>query len=310
MCLLAAAAAAALLLAPGAGATRPPARACVAAGGSCARPSRTGTRATGAPAVTGRRFASTAAASALATATTLAQAEAALQSFLGQYGLTAEVGSVDESAYARAWDRFDLLSPADLPALRAYGAVFVDEWAKYPLDWVRASGVRAIAFVKDFATQGVHRAAGPDPFGETMYYDVPFSGSGDYAREVIHHEFDHLVTYHLFGSWAPPDPAWTALDPPGFAYGSGGASCYAPGDPCAAGNLHPQAGFVTGYARSALEEDEAEVYAYLMTASGWHRLKQWMTTDPALAGKVALMEGLIARYSPEMSGAYFDQIDP
>jgi hypothetical protein len=258
----------------------------------------------------GTRFASTAAAWRLAAATTLAGAESALQAFLSQYGLVAEVAHVDESSYAQTWDRFDLLAESDLPALREYGELFVDEWSKYPLDWVRASGVRAIAFVKDFTTGGDHRAAGPDPVGATMYYDVPYSGTGDYAREVIHHEFDHLLTYDLFGSYAPADTAWTALNPAGFAYGSGGASCYAAGDPCAAGDLHPQAGFVTGYARSALEEDKAELYAYLLTASGWHHLKQWLATDSALAAKVSLLQALLAPYSPEMSGAYFDQVDP
>ncbi|HET7566962.1 MAG TPA: hypothetical protein VFJ91_03160 [Gaiellaceae bacterium] len=258
----------------------------------------------------GKRFASTAAAWQLAAATTLAEAESALQAFLSQYGLAAEVAHVDESSYAQTWDRFDLLAESDLPALREYGELFVDEWSKYPLDWVRASGVRAIAFVKDFTTGADHRAAGPDPVGETMYYDVPFSGTGDYAREVIHHEFDHLLTYDLFGSYAPADPAWTALNPAGFAYGSGGASCYAAGDPCGAWDQHPQSGFVSGYARSAIEEDKAELYAYLMTATGWHQVEQWLATDPALAGKVALLQALLARYSPEMAGDYFDRIDP
>jgi hypothetical protein len=50
---------------------------------------------------------------------------------------------------------------------------------------------------------------------------------------------------------------------------------------------HPAPGFVTGYAMSAIEEDKAELYSYLMETAAYRRLKTWIESDSYLAAKVA-----------------------
>lgn len=255
----------------------------------------------------GKRFVSTAAASSLATATTIIQAQQALQSFVGQYGLTVEISSVNPSSYVSLYDTYDTLQGKDLSLLKSYGELFIDEWAKYPKSLITASKLKYIALVKNFATQGVYRAAGPDPFGEAMYYDVGFSG--DYAREVVHHEFDHLIEYNIFNSYHHSDPAWLSYNPPGFNYGNGGASCYQPNNSCLSGE-HPIPGFVTGYGASAIEEDKAEIYAYLMEGTYYHHLKKWLSGDSSLKNKVNSYKKFLSSLSPEMSGSYYDQINP
>lgn len=254
---------------------------------------------------TGKRFTSTAAMSSLANAGNITQAQQALQSFVSQYGLTVQIVSVAASGYPS--DSFNTLTDADLANLKTYGALFIDEWAKYPTDWVVNSKLKSIALVKNFAVSGTVRAAGPDPIKETMYYSVSYSG--EYAREVVHHEYDHLLTYNYFGSWAPSDPTWLSFNPPGFSYGNGGASCYVPGNSCLTGE-HPIAGFVSGYAASAIEEDKAELYGYLMDSTYYHQVKSWVTSDPYLANKVNNYKQFMASHSPEMSGSYFDDINP
>jgi hypothetical protein len=255
-----------------------------------------------------KRFASTRMARALTHAATVGQAEQDLRRFFSQYHLTVSITSIQPSRYARRWATWTPVGAGDLPALKAYGAALVNEWAKYPRDWVRVTRVRGIVLVDQLAELGRGPvAAMPDLGGDVMFYDIGY-GSGDYAREVIHHEFDHLLTYNLFGSLAPSDPTWLSLNPPGFHYGDGGASCYRPRNTCLHGQ-HPIPGFVSGYASSAIEEDKAELYGYLMEAHDYRLVKGWIGSDRYLAAKVADYKRFLCGRSAAMCGNYFDAIN-
>jgi HEPN domain-containing protein len=256
----------------------------------------------------GKRFTSTAAVGDLKAATNLTQATAALQKFLSQYNASAWISGFTTDYDFNYWSKMDYLGEGDLAQLKDYGAVFIDEWAKYPTDWVANGKLQHVAFVKHLYVIGTYRAATPNPSDSTMYYDVAY-GSGDYAREVVHHEFDHFITQKYFNTSFPTDPAYTAYNAPGFTYGNGGASCYQPNNTCLTGE-HPIPGFVNGYAASSIAEDQAELYAYLMTSTYNHQLKEWIKTDANLAGKVNVYKQFIASHSPEMSGSYFDDINP
>ncbi len=140
-----------------------------------------------------------------------------------------------------------------------------------------------------------------------MYYDPAYAGN--YAHEVIHHEYDHLFTYTYYKSYAPYDPDWLAYNAPGFTNGKGGVSCYEAVNTCLTGQ-HPIKGFSTGYGASAIEEDKAEIFGYLMTSSYYHQLKGWIIDDPNLAKKVANYKRFIASHSATMSGNYFNDINP
>jgi hypothetical protein len=256
----------------------------------------------------GLRFADTKAAASVSAASTITAAETALRTFAAQYNLTLNVTAVTPSAYAASYDTFSIIEESNLQDLKDYGLIFIDEWSKYPADWVAASGLKSINLVKKFATDGTFRAAGPDPGDAAMYYDVGY-GHDDYAREVIHHEFDHLIEYNAFGDYTHADPAWSSYNPADFSYGTGGAACYLPNSTCLTGE-HPLAGFVTGYAASGMEEDKAETYAYLMTDTYYHHLTGWLGADTNLAQKVAAYKTFIASRSPEMTGDYFARINP
>lgn len=266
----------------------------------------------------GKRYTSTAAADQLSGATSVAEAQRILQSFVSQYGVTIEITKITPSSYAQEFDHFQLIAVGNLTALKHYGAVFIDEWAKYPTDWVHASGLASIALVTHLAA-GIDPAAGaltpvaatPDPVGHTMYYDVGYlqDGGARYVRHVIHHEFDHLIEYQRYGEFIRADPRWESYNPRGFRYGHGGASCYRPTSTCLTGE-HPIPGFVSGYAASDVAEDKAEIYAELMVGSEYHSLLDWMKHDAALAHKVSAYQTMIASQSPEMDVSYFSAVNP
>jgi hypothetical protein len=244
---------------------------------------------------------------ALANAATVGQAEEDIRLFFAYYNMTVAITNIQPSWYAQTWATWAPVGGGDLPALKAYGAALINEWGKYPLDWVRVTRVSGVVLVDQLAVSGTPRAAMPDVGGDVMFYDIGY-GSGDYAREGIHHEFDHLLTYNLFGSYAPSDPTWLSLNPLDFHYGNGGASCYVPGDTCLTGP-HPIPGFVSGYAASAIEEDKAETYGYLMETNDYWLLKGWIGSDSYLTAKVTNYEDFLCSLSAAMCGGYFDAIN-
>lgn len=246
---------------------------------------------------------------ALAGATTIDQVEQYLDGFFAQYGMAVWTGDNQPSSFAQRWLSWTALSESDLPALKGYAAALVDEWGKYPQDWVRVTRTRGVVLVRDLVAGSAgfgttRRAASFDVEDSLMFYDVNY-GTGDYARSVIHHEFEHLVEFNLrrFG----PDPTWLSLNPPGFQYGNGGASCYVAGNTCLSGP-HPVPGFVSGYATSAMEEDKAEVFSFLMYTSYYSLLTSWITTDSYLAAKIAHFKQYLCSLSAAMCGSYFEAI--
>jgi hypothetical protein len=257
----------------------------------------------------GKRYASVQTAADLKKAATLDQATKALQTFMDQYGVTVQTASVTPSDYVKQNDTFVPLDDKDVTQLKSYGALFIDEWAKYPHDWVSKSGLKYVVITKDLAIKGQQRAATPDPDGSAMYYDIGYQGD-TYNREVIHHEYDHFVEYADFNhDYAHQDNAWTTQNPAGFAYKpGGGASAYT--DANFVNTQHPSDSFVDYYATYAIEEDKAETLAYLMTDTYYHQLTGWIKTDSKLAQKVALYKQFVTSISPEMSGDYFDSINP
>lgn len=249
----------------------------------------------------------------LRSAQTLRQEEQVLGRFAGEYGMTMLIESGTPSWYAKQDTTWDYLTAGDSLELRTYAALFIDEWAKYPRAWVRASRVTTIALVKDLVVSGAARYAMPDPFGKALYLDVGAADASpaqdyDYARGVIHHEFDHDIEYDVFKSYSRIDATWTSYNPKGFKYGGGGITWY-DGKPHVNTN-HPEAGFVDAYATTGIEEDKAETYAYLFVDNRYYLLEVWIAKDPELAGKVAEYKAFIKSEVPFMDDAYFEAINP
>src|SRR5690349_3196720 len=71
--------------------------------------------------------------------------------------------------------------------------MFVEEFNKYPVDFIRASRLKRVLFVEDLAVQGQRRAAVPDYDNEDLLYDPAYAYNARYMRHVIHHEFYHML---------------------------------------------------------------------------------------------------------------------
>jgi hypothetical protein len=85
------------------------------------------------------------------------------------------------------------------------------------------------------------------------------------------------------------DPGWAKENGDSFVYGSGGRFQR---DPRSSSPESGSPGFVTRYATSALEEDKAETFAFLMVAP--EMMAERIKTDPVLAHKVARVKAQLA----------------
>ena len=79
-----------------------------------------------------------------------------------------------------------------------------------------------------------------------------------YIRIVLHHEFFHYIDYADDSSYE--DDGWEKLNQKGFEYGEGGNS-----ERVWIKLEKNQKGFINHYSTTALEEDRAEIYQYLIS---------------------------------------------
>lgn len=183
--------------------------------------------------------------------------------------------------------------------------VFIEEWNKYPVEFVKSSKLTAVYFVKNLKVSGQSRYAMPEGVYNALYYDVNYVNArlDQYLRHSMHHEFYHLIEKNYFGDYYFLDKSWISFNPLDFSYGSGGAAAYA--NPEFARRQYPYKGFITGYATVGIEEDKAEVFGYLMTTQEFLKLTRWIKDDATLGRKVAYFMGLIRGMCRTMDYDFF-----
>jgi hypothetical protein len=136
-----------------------------------------------------------------------------------------------------------------------------------------------------------------DNFEPQFRHSTP-KESPAYQRSVIHHEFFHMMDERM--GVMRKDPAWAALNPPSFKYGSGGAKMRTNG----VGDLNSDIpGFITKYGTSAIEEDKAELYAHLIIDPVF--VANEAKSDPVLTKKIALLKSRMAKYHPTFSAKFW-----
>ena len=254
------------------------------------------------PASVGKRYADTSTKSQVASATSVAGVETALTTFLAQYGVVAKTTNMPQSIYGPG-TTWDLLTESDLAPFKNIATAFIDEWAKYPVDFVKATGLQSVNFVKYVTVNGQQRTAMPGMSADKrMWYGIGANNA------IVHHEFAHYFESIFFNTLQWDVDAWKAYNPAGFVYGNGGATAYGAA-PKYAQYEHPISGFVTEYGTYGIEEDRAELHSYLMTAYHYVNLKKWLATDPSLQGKVTLYKNMLQSRSTTMGGTYFEAIN-
>jgi hypothetical protein len=177
--------------------------------------------------------------------------------------------------------------------------VLVDELTLLPRSFVRRIGLRRVVLCGE-----LHEERRPIPslpnYRNTLIVDA--QASPPFMRRLVHHEVFHFADLADDGV-VRGDPDWQALNPVGFEYGSGGRAMR---ECSAAAFGEAPDGFVSRYATAAIEEDKAEVFAFLMTRPA--AMAQLSQEDPVVAAKAETMRKLVAGLSDPMNEAFWRQV--
>jgi len=124
---------------------------------------------------------------------------------------------------------------------------------------------------------------------------------------VIHHEFYHCVQRRQFGAFG--DRGWAALNSPDFVYGPGGLAANYGADPTfwvmpaeEWGN-----GFLNQYSMSAPEEDQAEIFAHLLTEPA--RMDARLRADDILRNKVERLKTSLEGFCRDMDERFWRHVE-
>lgn len=148
----------------------------------------------------------------------------------------------------------------------------------------------------------------PDDGHGALYLAVTWGRDDqECVRKLTHHEFYHCVQRQQFGSLA--DRGWTTLNSPDFVYGPGGLAANHGSDrtfwvmPAEEWGT----GFLNRYSMSAPEEDQAEIFAHLLTESA--RMEARLRTDDILRKKVERLKASLERFCRDMDEGFWQFVE-
>ena len=222
-----------------------------------------------------------------------------------KYGLMIVIPREPKGA-GRGGYSYDPVAQSESQDANDYVNLFIEELSKYPVDFLKASGLRRVLLVQALKVGQQTRAAVPDADQEDMIYDVTYVKNQRYSRHVVHHELYHLLEANWNDSFYYKDPNWAMLNDPGFTYGEGGAA-YQTGNVWAF--THPRQGFINVYATSGLEEDKAEVWAVMFVPENWKLVQPFLADDPVLRAKVAFLREYGRSRSKAMNDEFWKKVD-
>ncbi len=225
-----------------------------------------------------------------------------------KYKINIATNSYSGGDYAKRWASWNTPTESDSVEFLKFISIFSEEWNKYPTEWIKVNNLKNIVFVKDLKVTHQQRFAMPDPYDETLYFDIEYLIYGEkYVREMIHHEFWHAIEEQQFGDMYFKNSTWCSYNVEGFKYGSGGSAAYDDGE--YSYGEHPRQGFVTSYSIYGEEEDRAELYCWLFTSRTWSLLTSWIIEDTILRKKYNWMLTFINGLVPEMDLEYFEELN-
>ena len=211
--------------------------------------------------------------------------------------------AVDQEYPVKTYHGLIEATNAEPRELDRYSSVVAPEFLLYPPGLVRRSRLKRMVLCRGLSFAGQLRGAIPDFEHDTLYYDVVRGEySRSYQRHAVHHEFFHIIDYRDDGE-VYSDDRWGRLNPEKFRYGDGGAKMQ--GNP-SSGVLSEIPGFLTAYATSGVEEDKAEMFAYMIT--DYAVVEKRAVTDAVIRAKMSAMKRLLVSFCPGMDQAFWDEV--
>ena len=161
----------------------------------------------------------------------------------------------------------------------------------YPAGGLKNVGFRHVIFCVGLAENGEPLAGLAATYSGTIFLDA--RGCQVSPMHKVHHELFHL----LVAKAGPDSQAWEALNPEGFRYRGGSLETFTLG--------LRQPGFVSCYAGSSREEDEAETFSHMMSFPG--PTSALVSEDPIVRSKARAIRAALRRFDTRFDDAFWDR---
>jgi len=187
--------------------------------------------------------------------------------------------------------------------MRAYSEIFLSEFALYPKELIKRSGLKRVVLCSELSFAGQRRNAIPDFEHDTLYLDVSRgSYNKKYMRKVVHHEFFHIIDLRDDGLLYQ-DERWGRLNPNKFKYGDGGKNAQSFSDTSLLTDKFP--GFLNHYSTTGVEEDKAEVFANMIVEP--KHVEDKIKKDPVFDTKVHAMKKLLSSFCAQVDENFWER---
>lgn len=208
---------------------------------------------------------------AIDAATAAGGVQSAMAAFGTAYGLLFLTPATAGGTDGVSWQAY---VTADMPLLKANAKAVLDEFAKYPREFVVATILTHYYLAKSptFDSTG-------NPVGGVIVFNgtkliVQNATDPTYMNGATQHEFGHCI-HRSISEW---EIEWVTYNPPGFVYQSTNLQPPYTG-------THP-VGFVSDYARSNIVEDFAETHMYMASDHLHLAGQETLNSDNGVRSKV------------------------
>lgn len=181
-----------------------------------------------------------------------------------------------------------------------YVKLLKEELGLYSPKLLGRCGLRSIVICGKISVNGKGLPGFSIPDSGRIFFEVvdPSRLQG-YIRRGVHHELFHLIEFktNMLGR---DDPAWSKLNPESFRYGKGG---YNERDPLSSLPDETTLGFINRYSRSAIEEDKAVIFSYMMSSG---KILDGMTAkDRILSSKTKEIKSFMYKSCDEFDESFW-----
>ncbi len=236
-----------------------------------------------------------------AEAAAAASAEMLVEKLAKKYALTIVVAQPQfpvKTAYGPIEGR-----QATQEAINHFVPILAGEWNLYPAELIKKTGLRRIILCEKLSYAGERRTAIPDFEHLDYYLDVREARYDEpYERHCIHQQLFYLIDW-CQGGYPYSDDGWSALNPKGFKYGTGGEN--AQGDYTAVMTDDSLPGFMNKYSMTGVEEDKAEMYAYMVVEI--NTVEKRAATDKVIRAKMQRIKEILDKVCSKVDESFWDE---
>lgn len=206
------------------------------------------------------------------------------------------------------WNKTDFKGTFEVSETRNIVTLLYNELSKYPKSYFKKVGIKSFVFVKNLEEPFLNRelAGLSVPEKNVIFFDMTNISTKEFFPGTLHHELMHLFDFNIDYDEVVDDFSyWYELNETGDYVG---VDKIKDNETLYATNNYSVRGFATGYGKTEIFEDRAEMYRFLINAPDLKYANYKSKIDKQFTKKLERIKSQIQKNIPEMNDSFFDTI--